>query len=125
MTCDEHVGRVMLLWMATVTLLLSSPAESLAQASSYPCWGMAPWTMGGAMGWIGGIFMLLFWILVLVALVLFIRWLVGAGGNRSQTVPGTQLPPDRVESAVDILKRRYASGEITREQFESMRRDVE
>lgn len=29
------------------------------------------------------------------------------------------------ESALDILKRRYASGELTREQFEQMRRDIE
>ncbi len=29
------------------------------------------------------------------------------------------------ESALDILKRRYASGEITREQFQQMRRDIE
>ncbi len=29
------------------------------------------------------------------------------------------------ESALDILKRRYASGEITREQYEQMRRDIE
>jgi uncharacterized membrane protein len=29
------------------------------------------------------------------------------------------------ESALDITKRRYASGEITREQIEQMRRDIE
>ena len=29
------------------------------------------------------------------------------------------------ESPLDILKRRYAGGEITREQFEQMRRDIE
>jgi len=29
------------------------------------------------------------------------------------------------ESALDILKRRYASGELTREQFQQMRRDIE
>jgi putative membrane protein len=28
------------------------------------------------------------------------------------------------ESALDILKRRYARGEITREQFDQIRRDV-
>ena len=110
--------------MAVAALLLFSAKESFAQGSNYPCWGMGPWMMGGAMGWIGGIFMIFFWILVLVALVLFIRWLVGAGANR-RVLPGAQLSQGPVESAADILKKRYARGEITREQFESMRRDVE
>jgi uncharacterized membrane protein len=46
-----------------------------------------------------------------------------AGGNR--ILPGFQPPQGQVESALDILKKRYARGEITNEQFESMRRDVE
>ena len=36
-------------------------------------------------------------------------------------VPGRELRA----SPLDILKRRYASGEITREQYEQMRRDLE
>jgi putative membrane protein len=79
---------------------------------------MGPGMMGGAWGWIGGIFMMIFWILIIVALALFIRWLVSADGNRSRLLPGPG------ESAVDILKKRYARGEITKEQFESMKRDL-
>lgn len=122
---SERLKRSVLLWLAIVTSLLLPVRESFAQTSNYPCWGMGPWMMGGAMGWIGGIFMMFFWILVLVALVLFIRWLVSAGANRSRVPPGAQLTHGPVESAVDILKKRYARGEITREQLESMRRDVE
>ncbi|HOV84844.1 MAG TPA: SHOCT domain-containing protein [Syntrophobacteraceae bacterium] len=124
MRANEQFKKKSLLWMAVAALLLFSAKESFAQGSNYPCWGMGPWMMGGAMGWIGGIFMIFFWILVLVALVLFIRWLVGAGANR-RVLPGAQLSQGPVESAADILKKRYARGEITREQFESMRRDVE
>jgi putative membrane protein len=75
--------------------------------------------MWGWWGWIGGIFMMIFWILVIVALALFIRWLASAGGNRSRLLPGPG------ESAVDILRKRYARGELTKEQFESMKRDLE
>jgi putative membrane protein len=76
-------------------------------------------------GWIGGIVMMLFWVLVVVALVLFIRWLVAAGGNRGRVSYGPPVVNSPVESALDILKKRYARGEITKEQFELMKRDIE
>jgi len=56
----------------------------------------------------------LFWVLVLVGLVLLIRWLW------VQAQPITKAD----ESALEILKRRYARGEITREEFEAIRRDL-
>ncbi len=34
-------------------------------------------------------------------------------------------PREREDSALDIIKRRYARGEITKEQFEQMKRDLE
>jgi putative membrane protein len=41
---------------------------------------------------------------------------------------GWGAPPERTapggESALEVLKLRYARGELTREQFEEMRRDV-
>jgi putative membrane protein len=56
----------------------------------------------------------LFWALVLAGLVLLIRWLW------VQARPTSRAD----ESALEILKRRYARGEITREEFESIRRDL-
>ena len=75
--------------------------------------------MGGAWGWLGGIMMLLFWGLVLVGMVFLIRWLAAAGGK------GRQSPTSAAEVPLDILKKRYARGEISKEQYESMRRDLE
>ncbi|MGH7411059.1 MAG: SHOCT domain-containing protein [Candidatus Methylomirabilis sp.] len=60
-----------------------------------------------------GVFVL-FWVLVLAGLALLIRWLW------VQARPTARAE----ESALDILKRRYARGEITREEFETIRRDL-
>ena len=60
-----------------------------------------------------GLFVL-FWLLVLAGLILLIRWLW------VQARPATTAE----ESALEILKRRYARGEITREEFETIRRDL-
>lgn len=39
--------------------------------------------------------------------------------------PPSHTAAGQSSDALDILKRRYASGEITREQYEQMRRDLE
>jgi len=64
-------------------------------------------------GFVGGGFMWLFWIVLIVIAV----WAVSAvtGGGRSHRVD---------ESPVDILKARYARGEIDREEFEQKKRDI-
>ncbi len=80
----------------------------------------------GMMGW-GGfgfsplwwIFMLLFWVLIIGGIAMLLVWLfrqaprTGAGAG-----PPTSRP-------LDILRERYARGEITREQYAEMRRDLE
>ena len=54
----------------------------------------------------------LFWILVVLGIVVLVKWLAGGG-------------PPRVEGrALEILKERYAKGELTREQFEQMKREL-
>ncbi len=70
---------------------------------------LAPW-----LGWVGPIAMMVFWVLVVVALALFIRYLVR--GNRSAAREG---------SALEILKARCARGEISKEEFEEKRRDLQ
>ena len=51
-------------------------------------------------------------VLVIVASVLGIRWLMGATGAR------------RSDSAVAILRERYARGEIGKEEFDAKMRDL-
>ena len=55
----------------------------------------------------------IFWILILVGLVLLIKYLwEGAGAKGAQ------------ESALEILKKRYAKGEINKEEFEEKKKDL-
>ena len=80
---------------------------------------MGPTTMPGrGWGWglgmgVGGLAMLAFWGALIVGVVLLVRGLGGAGHGRWQHSP------------TDILKRRYAKGEITREEYEQMRKEIQ
>lgn len=65
--------------------------------------------------WMFGGFMWIFWLAVIVAIFLLIRWLVRSSG------PGVQPPK---ESAMEVLKKRYASGEISKEEFEQKKKDL-
>lgn len=76
-------------------------------------WGGWGWGMG-----FGGIFMILFWALIILGVVALAKWLLSAGDSRG----GSSAPG---KSALDILEERYARGEINREQYEQMRRDLE
>jgi len=87
--------------------------------------GYGPGMMDGNFGFgmmngfgFGGIFMILFWIVIIALGV----WLVGSLVSRANSQPPSNLPS--AESPLDILKKRYARGEITKEQFDEMRRDL-
>ena len=74
----------------------------------------------GGMGLLGGLIGLIVSIAVLVGIVLLIVWAVRslAGGSSHWNQPsGSQSP-------ADILKVRYARGEITREQYQQMLKDL-
>jgi putative membrane protein len=76
---------------------------------------MGPWMMGG-FGFMGPILMLLF----VAALVGAVVWLVQTASRSG----GPAAPMGGAETPLDILKRRYASGEITKKEFEAMKRDL-
>lgn len=77
------------------------------------------WPYGGGWGWgwmIGGwAMMVVFWGLVILGIVALVRYL-GSG-----TIPTGSA---RAETPLEIVRRRYAAGEVTREQFEQVKRDV-
>lgn len=76
---------------------------------------------GGGWGWgmgFGWIFMILFWALIILGIVALARWLFSAGGFGGGSGGSSKAP-------LEILKERYARGEINREQYEQMRRELE
>lgn len=77
--------------------------------------GMMGWGYG--MGWIGMIFMAAFWIAVIVGIVFLIRWLMVSTGSAG-------IGGKADESALEILKKRYARGEIKKEEFEEKKKDL-
>jgi putative membrane protein len=80
-------------------------------------WGWRDYGMGPGMMWgwwgIGWIFMLIFWALVIVGIIFLIKYL-----SRTNKYVKAE------ESALEILKKRYARGEINKEEFEQKKRDL-
>jgi len=64
--------------------------------------------------------MMVFWLVVLAGLV----WLAWRAWGRGQP-GGPPGPWTREDDALEILKRRYARGEISKEEYEERRRDLE
>ncbi len=68
--------------------------------------------------WVFPMFMPIFW-LVIIGLCLY--FIFGRHKARHPWVPGRGFEDD---TALDILKKRYAKGEITKDEFEQMKRDI-
>jgi putative membrane protein len=79
--------------------------------------------MGGTWGWGMMLGMSLLWVLLLVAFVALVVWVARAvwqGGS----VARRDASRTGIETPVDILRRRYAAGELSREEFERMKREL-
>ncbi len=75
---------------------------------------------GGGFGWIfGPLFMLALIAAIVAVIVLLVRWIGGGSGH----VPQQAQPSGK--APLDILKQRYARGEIDKEEYEERRRVLE
>ena len=92
--------------------ILARAGALLAQERMYEWrWEMHPmWWWGWGIGMMAMMF--LFWVLFIVGLVVGIRWLLGKGKGEKQ------------DSAIEILRQRYARGEINKDEFEARKKDL-
>lgn len=76
--------------------------------------GYGGWGGGTMMGWFGGgIMMIAFWALVIALIVWIVREMRGKNSNSASS-----------SNALEILKERYAKGEINKEEFETKKKDI-
>ncbi|HEX9971019.1 MAG TPA: SHOCT domain-containing protein [bacterium] len=72
-------------------------------------WGMS-W------GWGGMLFQLLFWLVIVFLIIWGVKQIAGRNQNSNQLT--------RKDNVLDILRERYAKGEIDKEEFEAKKRDL-
>lgn len=104
---------------AALTLAPSAAwAQGPSDAGRYAYGPHMLWWGGGWYGMIfGPLFMILMLAVVIAVAVLLVRWL---GGPWQGAAPHQPAPPLR--TPLDILKERFARGEIDKEEFEERRR---
>ncbi len=104
----------MLRRLVTAVAVVVAPDVASAQDRGWDWrWGVhpMPW-MWGVWGFAMMIMMVAFWAVVVTGLVMAIRWL------------GRHGPASRSDRAIEILRERYARGEIDRQEFEAKLRDL-
>ncbi len=119
---NKNVKTALIIGGIIVAILIIVPlvfgAFGTVSGGQYGGWGMmGPGMMGGfGWGWLMPIFFILFWGLVIWGIVALVRGLSGSRGSDS-TLP-------TADSALEVLKKRYARGEINKEEYEEKKKDL-
>src|SRR3989344_3628796 len=98
-------------WMPMMNMMWgggSSPFDNNSTNNNMMNFGFGPF---GGLGWI---FMILWWVLIIAGIVALIKWLTSQShGTRNHG-----------KSALDVLRERYAKGEIDKKEFEDKKKDL-
>ena len=125
----KNVGTVLVIVLVVVLVLLLLGGAGMMGFGGFGMGGMMGGYGGyggmmggyGAQGFgfnpIGTIVSLVFWALIIGGIVLLVVWLARNAGR-------TALGASAGDAPLDILKARYAKGEITKEQFDAIKRDL-
>lgn len=118
---NQNIKTALIIGGIIVGILVILPTVfGLIWGGQYGGWGMmGPGMMGpGMMGGFGWMWLMpIFWIVVLGLIV----WAVVTAVRR----PGEADSSSRsTDSALEILKRRYARGEINKEEYEEKKKDL-
>ena len=103
--------RLLIFCYLTVLTLLSSGCTQYPMDGPRRGWGH----MMGYGGY-GGIFM---WLILILVAGIIIYFVVNWSKRTANPADSTR------ESPIEILKRRYASGEISKEEFDRLKKDIE
>ena len=80
----------------------------------------------GGFGWtgmlFGGLMMLLFWGGVAILLLLAFRSFAQSSSSQGSSVSTLARASDK--NALEIVKQRYAKGELTKEEYDNLRQDL-
>ncbi len=101
---------------AAVLSMLGLSSAAWAQQQGGPNYGPHMWGDGSWM-FFGPMMMIVFIAVIVIVVVLIVRWLGGSGHGGAPYPPPGKTPRD-------ILKERFAKGEIDTEEFEECRRTL-
>jgi len=102
-------------FLKCISILVAAVMSVPAHAQMYPGYGHDNWEWGWGHMIYGPLMMIVFWGGLIVVAVLAVRWL---GGGSSHKHNG----PTNRSNALDILRERFARGEIDKEEFEERKR---
>jgi len=115
----SKLGWVIVIGVFVIALL--SGGFMMGFGGGYGSWGMmgGPGMMMGGYGFplMGGLAMLVFWALVIGGVIWVVQTATRKSVQTDASTAGAELP-------LEILKRRYAAGEITQKQFDEMKHNL-
>ena len=107
--------------LAAAAIATMAPFGTVANAQPY-----GPGMMGGGyghgygMGGFGyGPIHLIFWAVILIAIIVGVIWLV-----RSMSGQGGHHAPSKRSAGLEVLEERYARGEINRDEYLEKKKDI-